>query len=480
MRFRNFFLITIVVIGCILAAGCAQTSQQQTPAPTPVQSVEPANSPAVPSAPGGKLTTNDLVTLVNSAVAYARENGKEKAIAAFNDPNGQFAKNGMYIFAEGYDGTALAEPFEHEIVGTNILNLTDPYGVPIVKNLGETARAGMGYVSYRYANPQRNGTVEPKLSVVADVDGTYYVGAGMYASNGMVFPSVVLNPSTKKLSRDDLVSFVKNAVDYAKKNGKESAIAAFNDPNGSFVQGELVIMAFDYNGTNLVSPPYSKELTRNRINLINYHDPDGVATIREMRDLAQDGGGISYTVAKVSLDGRDIYVPKIDYAEPVDGTWWLFSGIYNPDYRQLGTGNFTGITLRNDTPAGAYDLVNQAVTYARANGKEKTFSEINNPHGAFVRGDLFVWAESFDGTVLADPYWKAGIGGNGMNYTDPYGQLTTRVAINTLHEGTGFTHEMFPDTVNNGSISIPKLVYMKPVDSAWWIGSGVYGVEVDG
>ena len=203
-----------------------------------------------------------------------------------------------------------------------------------MKNLGETAKNGIGYVGYSYANPQDNGTVEPKLSVVADVDGTYYVGTGMYESQGMVYPSVVLNPSTKSLSRDDLVAFVKSAVAYAKKNGKENAIATFNDPNGSFVQGELVIMAFDYNGTNLVSPPYSKELTRNKINLINYHDPDGVATIREMRDLAKDGGGISYTVAKASAGGKEIYVPKIDYAEPVDGTWWLFSGIYNPDYRR--------------------------------------------------------------------------------------------------------------------------------------------------
>ena len=120
------------------------------------------------------------------------------------------------------------------------------------------------------------------------------------------------------------------------------------------------------------------------------------------------------------------------------------------------------------------------MTYAQANGKEKTFAEIDNPEGAFTQGDLFVWAESFDGIDLADPYWKAGIGQDSMNYTDPYGQLTTRVAINTLREGTGFTHEMFPDTTNNGTRPVPKLVYMKPVDSTWWIGSGIYGVEVAG
>jgi len=280
------------------------------------------------------------------------------------------------------------------------------------------------------------------------------------------------------LTTTDLIAFVKEARAYALANGKEKAIAAFNDPNGQFVQGELVIMAFDYNGTNLVSPPYSKELTEFHINLINYHDHDGVATIREMRDIAESGGGISYTVAKASPGGRDIYVPKIDYAEPADGTWWLFSGIYNPEYTQLGSGNLTGIMVRNHTRAELYDLVNRAITYATVNGKEKTLAEINNPGGQFTDGNLFVWAESFDGTILADPYWKAGIGQNFMNFTDPYGQKTTVVAIDSIRRGTGFTHQMFPDTANNSTRSVPKLVYMKAVDDTWRIGSGIYGVEV--
>ncbi len=474
MRCMDFALIALVVTCCILSAGCTQSLQPSGSASVPTTTQAVSAQPAQ----AGNLTINDLIAFVSEARAYARANGKEKAIALFNDPIGQFCRNGLYIFAEGYDGTALAEPYEHGIVGTNILPMTDRFGVPLVKNLGETARSGMGYVSYNYQNPKRNGTAEPKLSVVADVDGTYYVGAGMYESTGMVYPSVVLTPSAKTLSRDDLVAFVKNAVDYAQKNGKEKAVAAFNDPNGQFVKGELVIMAFDFNGTALASPPYAKDVAENHINLINYHDPDGVATIREMRDLAQNGGGISYTVAKVSANGRDIYVPKIDYAEPVDGTWWLFSGIYHPEYSQLRTGNLTCIMVRNNTRTEVYDLVNRAVTYAKTNGKENTLAEINNPSGQFSNGNLFVWAESFDGTILADPYWKTGIGQNFMNYSDPYGQKTTGVAIDSIRKGTGFTHEMFPDAAENSTHSIPKLVYMKAVDDTWWIGSGIYGVEV--
>ena len=134
--------------------------------------------------------------------------------------------------------------------------------------------------------------------------------------------------------------------------------------------------------------------------------------------------------------------------------------------------------VRNHSRTDLYDLVNRAVLFAQENGKEKALAEINDPEGRFVQGDLFVWAEDFDGTVLADPYWKEGIGKNWMNTTDPYGSKTTIVSINAIRSGTGFTHVMFPDTSGGGTIPVPKLVYMKAVDDTWWIGSGIYGVEV--
>jgi len=471
MKKRDLILVLIVITGFVLGAGCIQTGGQSNNNQSATAILTPA-----PQTSSGKITPGELTTRVKGAVTYARENGKEKAIAAFNDPKGQFVQGEIYIFSEAYDGTALAEPFHHELLGTNLRNMTDRFGYPLVQNLEETARYGIGFVSYDYPNPKNNNRIESKLSVVSDVDGTYYVGAGTYAGSGIVYPSVAIGPATRVYKVTDLTAFVKQAAAYARANGKEKSISAFSDPNGRFADGELAIMAVDYNGT-VIASSLSPDTAKNHINLINYHDPDGVPTIREMRDLARNGGGFSYTVAAVTKNGKTFYAPKIDYAEPVDNSYWIFSGIIIPEYEQLRAGNLTGITMRDHTRIEMYDLVDRAVAYAKANGKEKTLGEINNPKGQFVDNDLFIWAETFDGTVLADPFWKDGIGKNQLNYTDPYGAQTTVVGINAILNGTGFSHAMFPDTAANHTASIPKLVYMKPVDDTWWIGSGIYGVQ---
>ncbi|MFA4877675.1 MAG: cache domain-containing protein [Methanoregula sp.] len=471
MRWHSFHIIALILAAVICAAACTGTSTK-----TENISIITPEAAATP-APGSRITPQDLTTIVENARDYARNNGKEKSIEVFNDPNGSFVQNGIYIFAENYNGTALAEPFEHEIVGTNIRNMTDRYGVHLVKNLEETGRYGIGFVSYDYPNPEDNKEIRPKLSVVADVDGTYYVGAGAYAGSGMVYPSTGIGPATRTYTVAGLKEFVWEAVSYAKANGMQRSLAVFNDPRGPFADGELTIMAVDYNGTVLASS-LTPDIANHHINLINYHDPDGITTIREMRDLARQGGGFSYTVAAVTRNNRTYYAPKIDYAEPVDDTYWVFSGIIVPEYEQLREGNLTGIAIRNHTRTELYDLVNRAVVYAKTNGKERSLAAINNPDGQFVSGDLSVWAEDFNGVVLADPFWKDGIGKNWMNFTDPYGAQPTVVNINAIKSGTGFTRAMFPDTGAGGKKPIPKLMYGEAVDDTWWIAGGIYGLQV--
>jgi polar amino acid transport system substrate-binding protein len=469
--------VAVCIVLLVLASGCTGG-----PGTGNVTLVTPgtAVSTGTPGAGTGPVTTTPaLVAFVAGAAEFARENGQEKALAAFSDGKGRFVSGNVHVFAVSYNGTLLADPAEPGTVGKNIMEMTDSFGTPFVRNFAETARYGRGYISYTYPDPLRNNTYVPRIAAVEDVDGNYYVAAGMSASEGEVYPSVVLNTAGGNPSVSDLVAYVKDAVAYAKENGKEKAFQAFSNRTGRFVRGELVTLAFDYNGTNLAGPPYSPELSKYHINLVNYHDPDGIDTIRGMRDIAREGGGFLYTVAKVKVDGTEVYLPKIDYAEPVDRDWWLFSGIIVPEYSGMTAANLSKVQVRNHTKEDLHGLVNRTVAYAKVNGKEKTLAAINDPKGPFVSGDLFVWAESTDGTVLADPFFTSGIRQNFMGFTDSNGVKTTQVGISSMKDGTGFSHAMFPDTASSGTAEVPKLVYMMPVDDSWWIGGGIYGVQVE-
>lgn len=126
---------------------------------------------------------DELVAYVNEALQFAQEKGKEKALEAFNDPEGNFTRDGHYIFAYDYDGQSLALPYQPELLGTNRIDAQDPNGVYFIQQVIDVARMGNGSVYYIYPDPSRNMTDNLKLSYVVDVDGSWLLGSGMYANS---------------------------------------------------------------------------------------------------------------------------------------------------------------------------------------------------------------------------------------------------------------------------------------------------------
>lgn len=124
---------------------------------------------------------DDLMAYVNEALMFAKDNGRKKALEVFNDPRGNFTRDGRYIFADDYDGRTLAEAFRPELIGTNRIDTQDPNGVKPIREITDVARSGNGFLYYIYSDPSRNMTQRLKLSYVADVDGTWLLGSGIYA-----------------------------------------------------------------------------------------------------------------------------------------------------------------------------------------------------------------------------------------------------------------------------------------------------------
>jgi cytochrome c len=119
--------------------------------------------------------------MLEEAVSYLQDNGPARAFAAFNNQNGSFHRNDLYIFAVGIDDGIMhaygAAP--EAIVGADVRDLRDAAGKPVIKEmLAVVNRSDAGTVNYVWLNRVTN-RVEDKTSMVHKV-GKYLIGVGYY------------------------------------------------------------------------------------------------------------------------------------------------------------------------------------------------------------------------------------------------------------------------------------------------------------
>jgi polar amino acid transport system substrate-binding protein len=289
-----------------------------------------AASPITPSNPesnNSSVSPERLVAFVEKAFEYEHTYGREAALREFNNRTGQFVSGELYIFAYDLKGTTLALPFQPTILGTNRWNVKDANGTAYIQNLVTTAQSGGGFVRYSYENPAENFTVKQKLSYVMLVDQDWIIGAGIYDPTE---ESPIVKAGSNPQVREELKSFVGEAVEYARKQGRDAAITEFNNKNGTFSRGNFYIYAFDNSGKTLALPYQPQMIGKN---LSGLQDPYGVNYTRVEIFLAQQGGGFVFYHYYNPAHNMTLE-PKMSYVRKVDDNWWLGSGIYIKDYNQ--------------------------------------------------------------------------------------------------------------------------------------------------
>ncbi len=312
MDYRLPLIIPFILL--VIFTGCMDTSSSQGPGvPTPGVTTEVSlatTPPAASPAQSYPSTALEIKEYVDQAAAWAQENGKEKAIAEFNNATGPFVTGDVYVYALDYQGTALALPFQPAMVGSNFLPLKDASGKLYTEIEIQLAKAGGGYILYRYPYPAGDQQSTLKISYVRPVDDTYWIGAGVYTSE-------------ERLVDMDLLELVDDAKVYAQTHGRERAVAEFNNLNGSFVKGDLYIFSYDYNGTVLSWPYTPDQIGANRLNVT---DPVGNHHVRDFLTIAKNGGGITdYYSVNPFTNRTDL---KISYVTDIDGTWMIGAGNY--------------------------------------------------------------------------------------------------------------------------------------------------------
>ncbi|HET7824068.1 MAG TPA: cache domain-containing protein [Anaeromyxobacter sp.] len=124
-------------------------------------------------------TTKDAELMVHRAVQFLRKEGREKALAAFSDPQGKFTYRDLYIMVYDVNGKCVAHGQKKERIGKNLLDDKDAGGKAFVRERIEIAKKhGKGWQDYKFQNPV-TGKVELKTSYF-EREGDLIVGCGAY------------------------------------------------------------------------------------------------------------------------------------------------------------------------------------------------------------------------------------------------------------------------------------------------------------
>lgn len=258
----------------------------------------------------------------------------------------------------------------------------------------------------------------------------------------------------------ELVTFVESAVTYAQENGKDMALMEFNNETGSFVDGELYIYAFDFNGTNLAHPFESDWIGENKF---NETDSNGILATRNMINVARRGEGFTYFIfPNPAHDNKDEL--KLGYVMKVDDNWWLGSGLYLSD---------TSASFDQSEREELVAYVDEALQFAKDNGKEKSLEVFNDPAGNFTRNGRYIFAYDYEGQTLALTFQPELIGMGRIDVQDPNGVYFIRQMIDVAEAGNGFLCYIYPDPSRNMT-PVLKLSYAADVDGTWFLGSGIY------
>ena len=124
---------------------------------------------------------DDAVAMVKKAVAFIKEQGPEKAYAAFTGKDDKFIDRDLYVVVYQLDGMVLAHGSNAKFVGKDMSDAQDVDGKLFVKERVElAAKQPSFWQDYKFVNPVGK-KVEPKQMYCERLDNTA-VCSGIYKS----------------------------------------------------------------------------------------------------------------------------------------------------------------------------------------------------------------------------------------------------------------------------------------------------------
>jgi hypothetical protein len=263
-------------------------------------------------------TPADVRALVERAVAYARLQGKERALAAFNAMDSGLGGDGLAVVAFDTNGVVLADGEDPSLVGTDLSGMHDAAGQAVMTRLVRLAQEGSGWLYCGWPNPAKLGREEDRVLYVLKVDDEWFIASG--ASGRAAVPPP---------GRDEVKAFVDEALAYVREVGRRQAFAAFMDEEGAFVRGQLYVFADAFDGVNLCFPAEPQTVGTS---LWDRRDADGIYPVRAMAAVARERGSGWVSYAYVNPAHGYQVQRKLSYVRRAGDDWFIGAGTYElPD-----------------------------------------------------------------------------------------------------------------------------------------------------
>lgn len=205
--------------------------------------------------------------LLQRAVSHYKTNG-DLALAAFSRA-GEFLDGEYYVYVLNLRGTMLASGGSSSaLIGRDVTNMADAAGKPFFREMiAGSQAAGSGQVEYRWLNPVDN-KVEKKLTYYQRV-GDNILAVGFYVPHA--------SPEQAKKLLGEAVQAI-NA-------DPEKAFAAFNDPNGQFIQDDLYVFVVGMADGRFRAHGATRRLIGS--NALVLKDPKGKTIVQDMMNLVK-------------------------------------------------------------------------------------------------------------------------------------------------------------------------------------------------
>ena len=135
----------------------------------------------VASAAAEQGTKDEAKALADSAAAYVKKVGVEKAMKDFSTDKANWVKKDLYVVGFDMQGNCLAHGVNDKLIGKNLIEMKDQNGRFFTKAMIDSTKAnGSGWTDYEWPHPETK-KLAPKTTYSVRPAGTdVIVGVGFF------------------------------------------------------------------------------------------------------------------------------------------------------------------------------------------------------------------------------------------------------------------------------------------------------------